>query len=653
MLHDIIGRSDCGARLPDSRRLAFGALALVLCLGPEPGFAQPGASLEALDRELASLGQELERAGRDGETVGRLLDVARRRQALLAELVERDPGRVLSLALPAEVRQRFPSAVQARLEEQVELEGDVTVLYEDHGGHARLRHFLGTGGRRRSLHFSEPPPDLRTGDRLRVRGVELPRPGPTGSDAVVAYCCGAEGVLALAGGNGRKKGQGGDASEPPPPTSAMGERRVLTILVNFADAPVEPYPPSEAESLVFGATDGFIQETSYGQTWLVGDVAGWFTISASSTECDLFAIAGQARSAASGAGFDPAAYDHLIYSFPRGGCTGVGLGTVGGSPSEAWILGNPGLKVLSHELGHNLGLHHARALDCGDAVLGTSCAVFEYGDRIDTMGNVEAGHYNAFHKDLLGWFDTGAAPVVTEVRASGLYTLQPIELGGTGPGALAIPRPVDPTTGEGDWYYLEYRRPIGFDAFLVDNANVSGGIVVHTGSPTNANSSLQLDMTPGSGLQNWSDWSDPALPVGASFRDPEAGVTITTVSAGGAVAEVSVSFDADPIGAGGSSSGWQIAATSDRAVYGWKDTAELSALVTADGSPLVGATVSFRVSDPTGQTVLRSAVTGGDGVAVVQQRFRRRDPPGEYRVHAEATAEAGPGAETWTGFVLD
>jgi hypothetical protein len=140
--------------------------------------------------------------------------------------------------------------------------------------------------------------------------------------------------------------------------------------------------------------------------------------------------------------------------------------------------------------------------------------------------------------------DYGTSPPITTVQENGLYVIEPLETGGNGPKGLAILKSTDPTTGQQTWYYVEYRQAVGFDSFLETNNNVLSGILVHTGSPSNGDSSYLLDMTPASGLQNWSDWSDPALVVGRSFFDPDSGVTISTVSVDSTGAVVSVNFAA-------------------------------------------------------------------------------------------------------------
>ena len=407
-----------------------------------------------------------------------------------------------------------------------EIEGQLQILYEDSDAGSRLLFGLKTASERLSLQFAgEAPTHLLTGAKVRVRGVRFGN------------------LLALGGGNGKKKGNI-DEVTPPPPLSIIGERRVLMILVNFQDKPDQPYSVAEAENILFGTTGDFVMENSYQQTWLSGDVAGWYTIPLSSTGCDYVSIASFAQAAASAAGYDLSAYHHYVYAFPQNGCGGFGFGTVGGNPSETWINGSLDLKVLSHELGHSFGLYHAHALDCGTSVLGTNCSVLEYGDRIDTMGNVSAGHFNAFQKQRLGWLGDGTSPPITTVQGDGLYTIEPLEAAGSGTKALVILKSTDPETSQQTWYYLEYRRALGFDSFLATNNNVLNGIMVHTGSPPNGDSSYLLDMTPASAPQNWSDWSDPALEVGESFHDPNSGMTLTTVSATGTGAIVSVNFAA-------------------------------------------------------------------------------------------------------------
>src|SRR5438093_514521 len=200
---------------------------------------------------------------------------------------------------------------------------------------------------------------------------------------------------------------------------------------------------------------------------------------------------------------------------------------------------------MGHELGHVLGLYHSHALECGATTLGTDCSVWEYGDVLDILGNTSAGHFNAFQKEQLGWLGNAIATV----GANAVYTLDPYEAPlGVNPKALKLPKSVDPLTGRTTWYYVEARQAIGFDSFLstnsnlINGSNVLNGVVIHTGSDGDINSSNLLDMTPASSTWSQYDWNDPALVVGQTFFDPGAGVTITLTSAGSTGAAVSVSL---------------------------------------------------------------------------------------------------------------
>ena len=260
---------------------------------------------------------------------------------------------------------------------------------------------------------------------------------------------------------------------------------------------------------MFDKTSQFFRENSHQQTWLTGDVVGYYTIALNSTICNTSQIASLAKQAATTAGVDVSAYRRYVYVFPRNSCGWLGSATLGGF--EAWI--NEGLSqmVISHEMGHNFGLYHSHALYCSGALIGNACSVIEYGDSLDTMASVN-GHFNAAQKERLGWL-----PDMTDtVQTDGTYVLDPYEAPvGANPKALKILK------SPGTWYYVEYRQPIGFDGFLSAPSlkNVRNGIVIHT--RTGSHSHL-LDMTP-----ETASLTDPALEVGHSFSDPAAGMTIT------------------------------------------------------------------------------------------------------------------------------
>jgi hypothetical protein len=595
-----------------------------------------------LNRKIGSMITEY-RSAIESEKPGLIAQMTRlaqeRRQALL-ELMESDPAFVWSMTLPDSESANLPDSVRNLFEQTEALEGELVVLHVDHKDikQSRYEYYMNTpAGQRIALHFAANPPGLLSGDEIRVHGKSFNQSeahAAEETDGTILVESGDTGILVLAKGNPNTGNT--NVSSPGTAASTLGERRTLVILVNFQDNPSEPWTRDDARNIVFGAASDFMFENSSGQTWLSGDVAGWFTISLSSAVCDTNTLASQAKYAAASAGYVLSNYNHIVYLFPKYACSGLGLGTVGGNPSEAWIIGTPTLAVISHELGHNLGLYHAKALDCGTATLGDNCTVMAYGNAFDAMGNTNAGHYNAFMKERLGWLNAGASPEIVTVQSDGSYLMDAYESTGTGPKALKILKSTDSATGAKTWYYLESRQAMGFDAFLAGNINVVNGVFLHTGTEGNGDSSYLLDMTPASQSITSKDWLDPALVTGESFVDDAAGVTITVDTVTTAGAAVTVMFSG---GGGTGISSPAITVSSDSSIYAKGQTVTLITRVSAGGNPVSNAAVNFTITKSNGNLVKASATTGSDGAAKYSFRLRKQDPSGIYKVESIATVD--------------
>src|SRR4029077_17499752 len=185
------------------------------------------------------------------------------------------------------------------------------------------------------------------------------------------------------------------------------------------------------------------------------------------------------------------------------------------------------------------GLYHSHTDDCGTAVLCNSGTFSEYGDWIDDMGAssyTQDGNFDSFQKERLGWLNNGTQPSITTVTSSGTYVIGPYEAQNSNPKALKILQ--SSSSGGNNYYYVEFRQAMGADSFLSSYSDILGGVVVHSASPSNSNSSELLDMTPTSP----SSFSPPALVVGKSYVDSTAGVTIppTAVSSSGATVAVTL-----------------------------------------------------------------------------------------------------------------
>ena len=479
---------------------------------PAPEVAR---SLDGQTRRLLDLNARHQRAtdaSGKSSALRDLLAVAAQRQQLLGALIESDPGAVISSAVSASVRAALPPAALQYMEEDVTLEGELDVLHEDSASGDRYLHWLKLGGSRLSLHFAVAPPAFQSGDRVRLRGLRVQQ------------------ALALADGNSQVTVLA--AAVP----NTFGAQKTAVFLVSFQSQPgVTSASPSQAQDVVFDASSSvsnFFLEASYQQTWLTGGVFGPYAIAVSTSSCDYYGIASAAEQAATAAGINLSTYTRRVYAFSAlGACPWWGLGTVGGSPSKAWINGSFQNGVVSHEMGHNLGLYHSHALECGSLTMAAGCTNVEYGDMLDVMGSATPPkHFNAAQKDRLGWLNYGASPPITTVQSTGVYTIDPYEPPGSNPKALKF------RTSAGDWYYIEYRQPFGFDSSTVSsNTNVRNGVVVHWVDGGAASGVYLLDMTPAT-----SSWSDPALDLSQSYSDSSAGLTIAPLWVNATNAGVSI-----------------------------------------------------------------------------------------------------------------
>jgi hypothetical protein len=411
------------------------------------------------------------------------------------------------------------------MEQDAVEDGELEVLHVDFVDAAanRYDYFLNTPRGRLSLNFAhDAPTDVMTGTKVRARGLRI------GNALAVESASSLEVAKASALPN------------------TLGAQRTLAILVNFADEATQPFTVAYAQTVMFTTTSNFDYEASYQQTWLTGNVAGWFTIASSYTTCDYNTIASQAKQAATAAGYTLSNYNRLVYVFPANACTWWGLGTIGGSPSQAWVNSKWGftLPVIGHEMGHNFGLYHSHSMDCGAAsYVSTGCTTSDYGDIFDMMGSSgQTPHFNAYQKERLGWLNAGVSPPIVSaaaVQGSATYAIAPTENARDSvPRAIKIPQS-DACTSPQRWLYVESRQAKGFDAFVASNANVLTGLLVHQVTDGNGDSSYLLDMTPAT-----TSWSDPALVAGASYVDPVRGVTIQPLSVGSTSSTVTVTMPA-------------------------------------------------------------------------------------------------------------
>ena len=305
---------------------------------------------------------------------------------------------------------------------------------------------------------------------------------------------------------------------------------------SYTALPPNASTAAAAESLAFGtqpsSLNSYYLEQTYGQLGFTGKVFGPFNIVDSSQTCNSADLQRWESAAEAAAQVDDTFYQHHVFVFPqRPSCPFAGIAEIGGH--HVWINGDYSVRVLAHELGHNLGLAHAGGLVCTDAgvpaPMGDSCTAdgFEYLDPFDAMGSGDIGSGQSLvrqmsmeHKLALHLLPTSAVKVI---GTSGTYRVAPMEtLTGT-PELLRIPK-----FGGGN-YFVEYRQPIGF--FDSQGPPFANGVLIRTESPEiasnpahpNADTAL-IDMHPET-AEDWNGRGDGPGPgvhrSPARHHDPE------------------------------------------------------------------------------------------------------------------------------------
>jgi MYXO-CTERM domain-containing protein len=304
-------------------------------------------------------------------------------------------------------------------------------------------------------------------------------------------------------------------------------RRIATVLLRWEG--VDQINNATARERMFlgdESTNVFYGEISYGMDKMAGNVFGPYEIPHPQV-CNSAGIAAAGMTAFKERGHKESDYRQFMWVFPGGlGCGWSGLATMGSPEAPArdsWYNGSFGCVVRNQEIGHNYGMKHSRSyVGCTDedglpVPYSSNCNFAEYGDPYDPMGS-GCAHMNVVQKTHMRWLD---GCNVVRATADGTFNLLPTELPCNGTQALRFP------TFDGRDYWLEYRRPLGFDSHLE-------GVLVHVSD----------EVTTAGGPNPYIIRLSPSwfLPLGQSYTDPEGTVTFTVLEQHGTHAVISAEF---------------------------------------------------------------------------------------------------------------
>jgi M6 family metalloprotease-like protein len=514
-------------------------------------------SIQQLNIDIASLVESADQSGQslqsNNELEMRLGGIISRRKELLLKLIKDNPSAFIDSAIPDKTRRALPASLQEETEFNTSATSRLEVIFVDDFNipeKSYIRYFIyadpvnsgsriqlkGTKDKSANIQekielFPTNPIEMRSGALVRVRGVRL------------------QNVMATDNGAGSNF----DVLEDPPPPDSVGNQKTLVLLLKSSENGGEPFTTQKARDLVFNDNfQDFMKEQSYGKVSFSGDVYGWYNLGHDldcygNSDYGAFPSPIELEAITKKYSINLSGYDRIVYMTDDygGGCSGVGKSelSIHGMTYQLSQLILEGMKffdqpsgwgsqtfpwtnldyVLSHEMGHSLGLMHANGWDCKNEVVYGDCVHVEYGNPFDTMGSMSLSlHFQGLYKDILGWLKPDEKLII---NSPGNYVIAGLESkSGYKYAQIKVPN------SDESVYSVERRIGTGFDSNLKTDSlkSNSDGLLI---------AKIVKDWVPTSRLINinasennyYESIRNPSLNSGQIFEDKGLGIVISQV----------------------------------------------------------------------------------------------------------------------------
>lgn len=520
---------------------------------------RPSAALmRTLNNDVLRLESEYFRAAGPGRVNfrPRMAELLTSRQTVLSDLIAADAREAVQHALPQEEIDRLAAAFPAEaylLERHGALHGRLETVVEDgvdFASHREIHRLHTDDGRVLEMHFAGTAPEsLTCNTEMTAEGVIVGgrfAATQTVSQAALAGC------------------------------STIGEQRIAVILVNFPSATLSASVNAELIKGIFlgnayttstsspdTSVSDFWMQNSDGKTWVAAPggvggltVVGPYMLSQNYDYCSDSSALRQAAYAAANGALNFAEFHRVAIVVPNYLCDGkagvASLGCYGGEcPGDGacglgwtWLRSDQiasrslGVRLVTHELGHSLGMNHAGSRDHGADVvgpIGTPGTRSEYGDKFGTLGFWNFGFYNAQHSSGIGWLTSTNIQTVT---ASGTYSIQGFN---TGPGGMKVLKVRRGASTDNAWLWVAYYPNSPIYLSQLSSQVFCGALIHYQDAATPGGKTDLLDFTTAT-----ADFNDPALCAGQTWQDPYTNLSITVNSAASNALSVTVSYATVP-----------------------------------------------------------------------------------------------------------